>query len=170
MVTRVSGCKKRVTVERKGCIEMTCSRAAFWSLVCRRGCWLAALLAALVACSGCFAGLDPIDEHLVGPYRLLAIESRDNLAIVYDDEDPGVFFKIRPVVVDVGWDSRYIVAICRPQGEPGGPLSYYYLDIAKDTLPGGRNAVTGPLTLEEFEAAKVELGLPEFTLHYPDLR
>jgi hypothetical protein len=123
-----------------------------------------------VACSGCHLSLDPIDEHLIGPYRLLAVDDKENCSVVYDDGGPGVGVRIGPVVVDAGWDSRYIVATCRPQGEPGGPLSYYYLDIAKDTVGAGRKAVTGPLTEEEFAAAKAELGLPEFTLHYPELR
>jgi hypothetical protein len=140
----------------------------------RRSCRLARVVAFALGLvgflvSGCLPGLDPIDEHLVGPYRLLAIEEMENLAVVYDGR-VGVGYRIGPVVVDVGWDSRYIVASCRPQGEPGGPLSYYYLDIARDTIGSGRNAVTGPLTLEQFEVAKAELGLPEFTLHYPELR
>jgi hypothetical protein len=140
------------------------------SFMWRKGRWLVVMLAALVTCSGCRLMWDPIDEPLVGPYRLIAIEKTENCAVVYDDGGPGLSHRVNAVVVDVGWDNRYLVATSRPQGKPGGPLSYYYLDMAEDTPASGFRAVTGPLTEAEFAQAKAELGLPDFTLHHPELR
>lgn len=91
-----------------------------------------------------------------------------------DEEQLGIFYdntgRIGPVVIDVGWDHRYIVATRRTPGRPGGERFYYYLEIAKDTPASSYGAVTGPLTEGEFETAKAALGLPDFSLHYPELR
>jgi hypothetical protein len=45
------------------------------------------------------------------------------------------------------------------------------LEIAKDSSLGNQyQAVTGPLSSDQFARAKAELGLPEFTRHFPKLR
>jgi hypothetical protein len=123
----------------------------------------------LAGCS--LATSDRFDRHLVGPYYLVAADVPEQLNVTYQGSGGMGWGRIGPVVIDAGWDERYIVATCRDVEDRGGELSYYYLDIAKD--PGGMyfdGAATGPLTREEFAAAKDALGLPEFTLHYPELR
>jgi hypothetical protein len=140
------------------------------------GRWLRMATAAVIAvalslvASGCL--VDLIHEHLVGRYYLIAAENEEQLGVGYHPDGTGIYIqRIPATVIDVGWDDRYIVAARRTQGEPGSPLRYYYIDIAKDG-PGGapERAVTGPLTEEQFKAAKAALSLPEFTLHYPKLR
>jgi hypothetical protein len=122
----------------------------------------------LAGCSPAFSNV--IDEHLIGPYELVAVDDEEQLCVGYRNDAGGGTNRIDAVVIDVGWNESYIVAARRPVGQPGGELSYYYLDIAKDTPISAYDAVTGPLTEAEFEAAKTALDLPEFTLHYPELR
>jgi hypothetical protein len=137
--------------------------------------WRGVLAVVLVAgCAvvgaGCFAPRDAIREELIGPYALLAVDSREQLKVVYDTGSGLLVHRIGPVVVDAGFDERYVVTACRPEGKPGGDLSYYYIDIAMDTPSSRYEAVNGPFSGEEFEDAKAVLDLPEFTLHYPELR
>jgi hypothetical protein len=117
-------------------------------------------------------GTDAIDEPIIGPYKLYAQDDAEQSAVVYDIGGGAYIYRVDPVVVDVGWNDSYIVATSRLPDSPGGELSYYYIDIAKDGEYGGdrEGAVVGPLTEARFEAAKSGLSLPEFTVHYPKLR
>jgi hypothetical protein len=143
----------------------------------RAGLTIALLLAgiacvALVLARYFYVPPNVIDVDLGGPYRLYAPDYEDQLVILYDRGDGLLVGRIGDVVVDVGWNDAYVVATRRPPDQPGGELSYYYIDIAKETGggDGGDGTVVGPLTQREFEEAKAALGLPEFTLHYPQLR
>jgi len=114
---------------------------------------------------------DAIHEHVTGPYILIAIDVDEQLSVSRDEGHGISIDRIGPVVIDVGWNTNYIVATVRPKKKPGTPLSYYFLDIAKDSGTGNQyQAVTGPLTKDEFEKAKQKLGLPEFSRHFAKLR
>jgi len=114
---------------------------------------------------------DAIHERLAGPYVLIAIDVDEQLSVSRDEGNGISIGRIGPVVTDVGWNTNYIVAAVRPEKKPGTPSTYYFLDIAKDSSSGDQyQAVTGPLTKDEFEKAKQKLGLPEFTRHFPKLR
>ncbi len=117
------------------------------------------------------AGCDVIHEHLTGPYILVAIDTDDQLSVSYDLGKGNSVGRIGPVVTDVGWDDHYVVAVVRPKGKPGATPSFYYLDITRDSAYGNQfQAVTGPLSKTEFEAATASLKLPAFKRHFPDLR
>jgi len=123
---------------------------------------------ALLLLMGCG---DAIHERLVGPYILIAIDTDEQLTVSRDEGGGISIGRIGPVVTDVGWDPRYIVAAVRPAGKPGVSPSFYYLDIAKDSNKGDQyQAVIGPLSKDDFEKAKGALKLPEFTRHFPELR
>jgi len=125
-----------------------------------------AVLAVLL--SGCG---DAIHEGLTGPYILIAVDADEQLSVSRYVGDGISIGRIGPVVTDAGWNTNYIVAAVRPEGKPGTPPSYYYLDIAKDSTVGDQyQAVTGPLSKDEFDKAKQKLGLPEFSRHFPRLR
>jgi hypothetical protein len=131
---------------------------------------LVAFLAALfsVAIGGGF--FDAIHRPLVGPYILIAVDSDEQLSVGYDLGNGCSIGRIGSVVTDVGWNSDYIVATVRPPEKPGASPSYYYLDIKRDSKWGGVQAVTGPLSLTDYERAKRNLNLPDFTRSFPQLR
>ncbi len=129
---------------------------------------VAALIALLAVARGGFWWPYRVDVDLPGPYVLRASEHKEQLHIGLDTGKILVT-RVDAVVVDVGWDGQYIVASQRPPDEPGGELSYYYIAVGEGTR-GRPEDVTGPLTEDEFNGAKQDLGLPEFTLHYSELR
>ena len=99
-----------------------------------------------------------------GEYRLLAVDSKDQLCVAED----GTIW-ITALVVEAGWNDHYIVAANSSPDVRG--LSWYIdLDYVWRTKPDELKKVVGPLTEEEYQRAKVALGLPEFTFHYWDLR
>jgi hypothetical protein len=102
----------------------------------RAGLTIALLLAgiacvALVLARYFYVPPNVIDVDLGGPYRLYAPDYEDQLVILYDRGDGLLVGRIGDVVVDVGWNDAYVVATRRPPDQPGGELSYYYIDIAK---------------------------------------
>jgi hypothetical protein len=119
-----------------------------------------------------FGCSDAIHERLTGPYILIAVDVDEQLSVSRDEGNGISIGRIGPVVTDVGWNTNYIVAAVRPEKKPGTSPSFYFLDIAKDAANTGDQyqAVTGPLSKDEFEKAKQKLGLPEFSRHFPQLR
>jgi hypothetical protein len=148
------------------------ARACISSILAIRfaGCLLCvvAALSLIAGLAGCVFG-DIVNKQLVGPYRLFALDHKEELSVVYDCGDGLLLGRIDNVIIDIGWNERFVVASRRPESNPGGALTYYYIDIAKDG-PGGppEGAVVGPLSKEQFDAAKAALDLPDFTLHYPE--
>jgi hypothetical protein len=127
-------------------------------------------LLCVIGLAGCL--FDLISRDLVGPYRLFAGDNSEELAVVYDPDNNGGTLRVGSTVIEVGWDDRYLVAANR-RGEPGSDLSYYYLDMTKDHIGGiseSEGILFGPFTEEEFKSLKAEIGLPEFSVHYPELR
>lgn len=126
----------------------------------------AALLAVLL--SGC---RDAIHERLTGPYILIAVDVDEQLTVSREIGDGVSIGRIGPVVTDVGWNADYIVAAVRPEERPGTAPSFFYLEIAKDSAVGDQyQAVTGPLSRDEFDKATQTLGLPALSRHFPHLR
>lgn len=116
-------------------------------------------------------GCDSIHQRLIDNYILMAVDSDEQLSISHEEGSGIAIGRIGPVVTDAGCNAKYIVATVRPPGQPGTPPKYYYLEIEKDRGEGNQlQAVTGPLSKEEFEQAKKKLDLPAFSRHFDSLR
>ncbi len=119
--------------------------------------------------SACFS--NAIRVELAYPYRLLGADSLEAASILYYPDHDGGCERVPAVVTAVGWNARYLVASRRPPGDPGGELSYYYVDMEKDH-PGGvtEAVVVGPMSKSDFDAVSEELGLPTLSTEFPELR
>jgi hypothetical protein len=119
------------------------------------------------------------DETLVGPYRLVAVDSDDQMMICWTvpnthgdclgDDLPA------NTVYAAGFDKRYVVAAGHPPvfGKPRDKsVTYYYYVVRSpdewNKFPYGR--IKGPLNKAQFETDKAALHLPEFSRVFDDLR
>ena len=103
------------------------------------------------------------DEHLIGPYRLVAVDSFADMGICYELASGDCAGRITETVFAAGWDTRYVVAKRHPQ-DNRAKTDYFILEIARDSqLADPRDSVTGPLTAAEFAEKRALLKLPEFT-------
>jgi hypothetical protein len=103
------------------------------------------------------------EKHLVGPYRLGAVDIDEQMSVYYDLGDGTGIGRINETVFAARWNDRYVVAKQHPKNDRT-VTHYFYLEIARDSGyadPG--ESVTGPLSEAEFNAKKAELGLPDFT-------
>lgn len=140
---------------------------ARWILTLLLGLVLASSVAA--ACTLAIANL--IDRQLVGDYYLSAVERKEELTVVYRGTDRSRFVLTPSPVVDVGWNDRYTVVAVRIGERRGGEISYFYIDTQKPPLPADLfRGVVGPLKEDELQRARTALALPQFTVHYPELR
>lgn len=102
------------------------------------------------------------DEHITGPYRLIAVDVDEQMSISYDLGDGSAIGRIDETVFAFGHNKRFIVAKQHPGGD-GSITNYFYLDMTKDSkYAEPSESVTGPLTQTEFEAEAKRLNLPEF--------
>lgn len=109
---------------------------------------------------GCGSGFVH-DERITGPYRLIAVDVREDMAVCYDLGGNAVG-RIEPTVISVGWNDRYIVAKQRPPANPH-TTNYFVLDMTRDSkYADPLESVTGPLSESEFTIKAKELQLPEF--------
>jgi hypothetical protein len=117
-------------------------------------------LIATVVLSGCgFVH----DEHLTGPYRLIAVDTLDQMGVSYGLPGGNAVGRIPETVFSVGWNSRYLVAKQHPKDDRS-ITHFYYLDVSRDSTYADPSAsVTGPLSESEFLRKRAELGLPEFS-------
>ena len=103
------------------------------------------------------------DEQLTGPYRLIAVDTLDQMSLSYGLSDGNVIERIGETVFAVGWNERYIVAKQHPNNDLS-ITAFYYLDRSRDSTYADPSAsVTGPLSEAEFSTRQAELGLPEFS-------
>lgn len=110
------------------------------------------------------------DEHLTGPYRLIAVDTLDQMGVSYSLPGGDAVGRIPETVFSVGWNSRYLVAKQHPKNDRN-ITHFYYLDMSRDNLYADPSAsVTGPLSESEFDRKRAELGLPEFTRSIQSLR
>ena len=122
------------------------------------------LVAAVAACGLLLRGCGFVhDEHIIGPYRLIAVDIDEQMSLSYDCGDGSAVGRVGETVFAVGWNDRYIVAKQHPTNDRTR-TNFFYLDITKDAkFADPSQSVTGPLTEAEFNKRKSELALPQFT-------
>jgi hypothetical protein len=102
------------------------------------------------------------DDHLIGPYRLIAVDIDEQMSVSYSLPGGSAIGRIEETVFSVGWDEHFIVAKQHPNNNRR-ITNFYYLDIAKDGAYADPSAsVTGPLTEAEFIKRQSTLQLPIF--------
>jgi hypothetical protein len=117
----------------------------------------------VLALGGCNLGFSH-DEKIDGPYRLIAVDTKDQLSVCYELPSGDSIGRIPETVVAVGHNDEYIVA--QRQLLSSGSIEYYYLIRKEDSVHADpAKSVRGPFTSEEFKAEKSSLNLPEFTRH-----
>ena len=103
------------------------------------------------------------DEHITGPYRLIAVDVDNQMSISYDLGDGSAVGRINETVFAFGFDERFIVAKQHPNGDRS-VTNFFYLDMTKDSnYADPTDSVTGPLTEKEFESEAKLLNLPKFS-------
>lgn len=103
------------------------------------------------------------DEHITGPYRLIAVDMDNQMSISYDLGDGSAVGRINETVFAFGFDERFIVAKQHPNGDRS-VTNFFYLDMNKDSkYAEPSDSVTGPLTEKEFESESTRLNLPKFS-------
>lgn len=140
--------------------------------------WMIAGGAAL-ALAGCWFPQGFVhDEVLVGPYRLVAVDSPEQMMLcrsVGEEGDcvgdglPG------ETIFAAGANDRYITLARHPRTWPDPPdrsvTEYYYVILTADAAerdPHG--GVRGPYGEEQFERERARLGLPAFSRTFENLR
>lgn len=116
------------------------------------------------------------DQELVGPYKLVAVDSREQMVVCRaleggncaGDGLPG------PTVFAAGGDDRYLVIARHPTdfAEPVNKAitEYYYAErSANEGEQRSRPTVHGPLDKAQFDAEARRLGLPGFSIVFKDL-
>ena len=110
------------------------------------------------------------DEPIVGPYRLVAADVSDQMAIC-EGTGSAVHCVIPATVFAVGWNASFIIAKQHPYDlpqatNPDKTVTSYWIVRVSD------RAVIGPLSYEEFQARRSTLGVPgelKFTKEFPEL-
>ncbi len=119
----------------------------------------------------CLAGCGFVhDEHLTGPYRLVAVDTPEEMSICYTLEKNDCIGRIPDTVFSVGWNERFIIAKQHPSNNKA-TTNYFILEIARDSKFAEPNeSVTGPLSKSEFEEKLISLGSPQFTRTIEELK
>ncbi len=108
--------------------------------------------------TACFP-FEAYNEHLDGPYRLWAADTREQIHLSYDLGDGNSIGRIGATVFAVGWDARHLIV----KRHPGGDRSvtqYYILERQKDSaLADPSVSVTGPLDSMSFEIQRRSIGV-----------
>jgi len=121
------------------------------------------LLAFVTLLGGCGLWYAAYDKHLVGPYRLGAIDVLEQMSVYYDLGNGSEAGRIDETVFSVGWNEHFIVAKQHPKNDRK-VTNFFVLSIEKDSINADPSAsVSGPLTEVEFKRRKSELKLPDFT-------
>ena len=110
------------------------------------------------------------DERLVGPYRLLAVDVAEEMAICEGASSGGCGWVVPPTVFAVGWDTSFIIAkqhpFALPRAKPDKSTTTFWIIRVAD------RTVVGPLSEPDFELTRIKLGVPiglEFKKQFPDL-
>lgn len=117
------------------------------------------------------------DQPLAGPYRLVAVDEREQMIVCRSLEGGDCVGDGLPgrTVFAAGSDDRYLV-IARHPSAFGEPLNkavteYYVVERSPDEADlRSRPEVLGPFDQAEFDERVRQLSLPAFTIVFDDLR
>jgi hypothetical protein len=126
----------------------------------------AAALVAGAALAGCgFVH----DQHIDGPYRLVAVDVDEQMAVCYSIPD-GCVGRIGETVFAVGHDRSYIVAARHPANNRS-VTEYFYLVRSLDSANADPSAsVRGPFDASHFEVERAQLRLPSLDTNIARLK
>ena len=129
----------------------------------------------LAACPGGWGFVH--DEPLAGPYRLVAVDSRDQMIVCLSLEGGSCAGDGLPdqTVFAAGADERFIVIARHPTGpfdvrQPGIVEYYFWKRDPDEAQSGFRPDVRGPYDADAFEQEKARLMLPAFSVTFEDLQ
>jgi hypothetical protein len=113
----------------------------------------------------------------VGPYRLVATDIDDDMAICWSTPGGGCLVDglPGPTVFAVGFDDKYLVAAVHPSDFDAPPnrsiIHYYYVIRSPEEIKNfPSNGIRGPFNEVDFFVEKGRLHLPEFTMTFENLR
>lgn len=102
------------------------------------------------------------DKQIDGPYRLVAIDTFDQMKVCYDVGNGGCIGRTPSPTVGYGFNERWITAAV--QSGNGAPVRYYFIDRSTDHKYLNAEEITqGPLSRAEFMERRHELGLPNIS-------
>jgi hypothetical protein len=124
------------------------------------------------------AGCDFDATHVVGPFYLLYIDLPEQTALYRCPDGPngrlGCAVDGLPdaTVFAAGGDDRYVVVARHPQSDKGVTQYFYFHRVPQERSGWGNNPekIVGPLTEGEFNADKVSLHLPDFSVTKDELK
>jgi hypothetical protein len=109
------------------------------------------------------------DQKIDGPYRLVAIDVDEQMAVCYSIQDACVG-RISETVFAVGHDASYIVAARHPSNNRKITEYFYLIRSMDGPLADPSASVRGPFDAETFKAEIVRLRLPSFDVTASNLR
>jgi hypothetical protein len=99
------------------------------------------------------------DERIDGPYRLVAIDTSDQMMICFDLGKGNCIGRTPSTTIGYNFNERWVTAAV--QRGPGAPTKYYFIDRSADDKFLNADEITqGPLSEAEFIDRAQELGLP----------
>jgi hypothetical protein len=112
----------------------------------------------LLALAGCgFA----YDEQIAGPYRLVAVDSGEQMSLCYS-LDGNCVGRVGPTVFEAGANDAYVVAARHP-GNDKRRTEYFYVIRKLDRPEADPSvAVHGPFDEAAYRRQESQLGLPSF--------
>lgn len=115
------------------------------------------------------------NKKLNGPYYLTAMDAKEDMEIQYVDKEDYAFSIIRATVFAVGGNKDFIIAKQHPRDTSGNIdkkiVNYFIIPVKRRISTSMEKNIFGPLTLEEFNQKKRELGLRnmKFKIVFKDL-
>jgi len=131
--------------------------------------FLLSMLAFIVGCDG--LSLDTYWRS--GSYRLIAVDSRGQMALV--DTRGGNGDLVGPTVFSIGANEKFIVVAQHPATNGFGDFNrsvtnYFVVGRTSGSKPTDKGKVRGPLTKDELEKLSASLSLPKFNKTFNDLK
>jgi hypothetical protein len=113
------------------------------------------ILIAVYLCQSCgFA----YEEHIVGNYYIVAVDSDSDAGLSYMVNEGSFIGVIPSVVFSVGHDSKFVFVKQHPDG-PNGKINYFIVPIEIKNKYKVDEEVIGPLNENQFNAKLIQLGV-----------